>query len=95
MPSQDDSQKELDARIALYRDLFDSPAGTRVLEDLMARFNVFGTVFDPSPYATAFNEGQRAVVIYILEQLRVAKTNPARYLKHSVGSRESISRSMT
>ena len=46
-----------------------------VLEDLQNKFFVFSQTIndeEPSPYQLAFREGQRSVVLYIMNQLKRA-----------------------
>ena len=52
---------------AAYRDLFhEGRAASRlVLADLGALAHEVETSFDPDPYRTAFNEGQRSVLLHI------------------------------
>lgn len=49
-----------------YRRVFDSPDGQIILDDLIKRFHVFRTTFRPDPNHAAFLEGQRYVVVNIL-----------------------------
>lgn len=53
-----------------YQETFGSETGQRVLEDLMGRFFVLGGTHALPP-SMEFNEGSRAVVLYILDQLSI------------------------
>jgi hypothetical protein len=70
-----DADKSMGKRaIALaidYKVTFESEHGSRVLRHLMKRFGFMHTSFADDPYVTAFNEGQRAVVIEIFKKLKI------------------------
>lgn len=51
---------------AAYRNLFQAKSAGLVLADLGALAHEVETSFDPDPYRTAFNEGQRSVLLHIL-----------------------------
>jgi hypothetical protein len=53
-----------------YREVFSGEAGERVLRDLMVNYWIYKGLLEPDPHKTAFNEGQRAVVVDILERIR-------------------------
>lgn len=55
-----------------YRDAFSTPAGKQVLRDLMSRFHVASTTFTLEGSETYIREGQRMVVLHIMEMLRIA-----------------------
>jgi len=62
------------ATIAEYQQVFDSGSGKKVLRHLMRNCGMMQPSLDMkdcNPYATAFNEGRRAVVIEILQKLRI------------------------
>lgn len=67
-------------RASYYRDTFNSVDGAWVLRDLMVRYYAAGTTMCGSPEEMAFREGQRAVVLDIMNKLGIAK-DPDRYLK--------------
>lgn len=74
-------QKDL---IIAYKELFDTPQGKVVLKDLLG----IGRINQPSyvmqdPHATAFNEGSRRVVLYILEKLNADPEAIARLMKYN------------
>jgi hypothetical protein len=54
-----------------YARVFAGEEGKRVLRDLMRHGNMLGSSFNPDPYKTAFNEGQRNLVLYILHILQI------------------------
>ena len=67
-----------------YRDIFSSAVGKKILYDLMRQFFVLSPTFKPKflrtlsgdhtiqcdPYETAYREGQRNVVLYILTKMK-------------------------
>tara|TARA_Y100000296_G_C5123808_1_gene231787 strand:- start:529 stop:798 length:270 start_codon:yes stop_codon:yes gene_type:complete len=54
----------------LFRDVFGSEQGKDLLAILAKNFNVYKTVHTPDPYTSAFQEGQRSVVIKIMEVIQ-------------------------
>jgi len=57
-----------------YRQTFSSSAGQRVLEDLMRHFHMMGTTINEENLNLTFHsEGERNVVLYILNQLRMSR----------------------
>lgn len=50
--------------------VFTSPRGKKVLETLQVAFD--RASFDRDPYVTAYNEGRRAVLIFIRNQIQTA-----------------------
>lgn len=58
-----------------YKAVFDTDAGARVLNDLMQRSFVFGTTAEGD---IRLNEGRRAIVLHILQQLEIS---PHQYRK--------------
>ncbi len=63
MPDQ--IPKELMQIIDLYKQTFNTDEGKKVLEDLRLRCFSKKTTFDKDANVTAFNEGQRQVVMHI------------------------------
>lgn len=63
---QEEREKQL---TVAYRQTFGTESGRRVLKDLVERFPVLHPTWDPNPYAASFNEGQRAAVLWILNNL--------------------------
>lgn len=67
-----DEQQQIEQerqRTADYRMVFGTEPGRRVLRDLVGRFGILQPTWDPNPYAASLNEGQRAVVLSILNTL--------------------------
>lgn len=58
------------ARLYDYQQTFNTESGRRVLRHLMKMHGMMQTSFVEDPYATAFNEGGRNVVIQIFHKLR-------------------------
>ena len=54
-----------------YQAVFGSPAGKKVLWDLMKKSRFLVSTFDSCPYKMAFNEGARAAVVEILGKCNV------------------------
>ncbi len=63
MPDQ--IPKELMQIIDLYKQTFNTDEGKKVLEDLRLRCFSKKSTFDKDANVTAFNEGQRQVVLHI------------------------------
>ena len=62
-------------KVALHKDyheVFKSEKGKRVLHDLMETSHVLSSSFDPNPYEMARMEGERNVVLRILQILKVS-----------------------
>ena len=65
--------KEKNTRLTkskLYKRLFNSEDGSRVLQDLMVSHYMTGNTMSADPYVTAFNEGQRNVVLRLLKLVK-------------------------
>ena len=58
----------------LYKTLFATADGQRVIEDLEHRFHIHGSTFGNDPAETAYREGQRTVVLFIKAMLLETKT---------------------
>lgn len=54
-------------RHSIYRDVFGTEAGKEVALDICKEACVFKPTFDLNPYASAFNEGRRAMALWILK----------------------------
>lgn len=67
-------------KVTIYHDVFKNhPSGKEVLKDMMKVHHCMQTSFrDENSHITAFNEGQRNVVMRILT---ILETNPREYLK--------------
>jgi len=53
----------------LFKEVFKGEAGKELIAHLSNVFHVFKTTQAPDPYVSAFQEGQRSVVIKIMEML--------------------------
>ena len=53
-----------------YKNVFSTPAGKNVLNDLMSRCNVLDDISDNDPISSARKEGRRSVVLHILKVLK-------------------------
>ena len=53
----------------LFKDVFQGERGQELIAHLSNTFHVFKTAQTPDPYVSAFQEGQRSVVIKIMEML--------------------------
>lgn len=71
-------------KVRAYQAVFSGPEGTLVLHDLMAAHGMLRPSFDKDPYVTAFNEGERAVVIRILQFLQTDPSQLEMRLKEYV-----------
>ena len=60
--------------IELYKTVFDTEDGDKVLEDLGLRFCEQSSTFSTDPCETAYREGQRTVVLFIRSMLRDKQT---------------------
>ena len=54
-----------------YHDTFSTDHGKRVLHNLMMRSRMGKTTFSENSHELAFNEGQRAAVLVILEMMHI------------------------
>ena len=50
--------------------VFNTNEGVRILQDLEARFCVHQTTFSPDSHETAFREGQRSAVLFVLNLMK-------------------------
>ena len=50
--------------------LLNTSEGQRVLEDLQARYGFYTPTFSADPYESAYREGQRSVVLFLMSLLR-------------------------
>lgn len=57
-------------RRAAYAQTFCTPHGEKVLQDIRERFSGAPSFVASNQYATAYNEGMRAVVLYIDECMK-------------------------
>ena len=56
--------------VQMFRDVFETDEGKEILAILARKFHVYKFMQTPDPYISAFQEGQRSVVIQILEILK-------------------------
>ena len=54
----------------LYKTVFATNDGERVVKDLAARFHIHGSTFSTDPTETAYREGQRTVVLFLHAMLQ-------------------------
>ena len=56
--------------IELFRDVFTGEQGQDLLAILAKKFHVYKFMQTPDPYVSAYQEGQRSVVVQIMEILK-------------------------
>jgi hypothetical protein len=67
-----DGTEEYLATISDYQQTFNSPAGQKVLLHIMQSCGIMSSSFvKGDSHVTAFNEGQRSVVVQILKTLKI------------------------
>jgi hypothetical protein len=59
------------ATVSDYQKVFNSVEGRRVLRHLMKVHGFMQTSYNDNPYATAFNEGARNVIIQVMNKVRL------------------------
>lgn len=52
-----------------YKLTFSTEHGKRVIWDLMKRNGMMSDIFTENPHVSSYNEGRRAVVLYILQKM--------------------------
>lgn len=57
-------------RVILVQKVFGSEDGQKLLHDFLKKFHYFSPSFSKDPYETAFKEGERNVLNFILTQLQ-------------------------
>lgn len=67
--------------IVSYQKLFDSEDGQIVLHDMMKVFHFYTTTGGATPEETHFNEGQRSVVLSILQILKADSKQYSKYIQ--------------
>ena len=50
--------------------LLNTDEGQNVLEDLKARYGFYAPTFSTDPYESAYREGQRSVVLFLMSLMR-------------------------
>ena len=68
-----------------YKAMFSSLRGKKILGDLMTKHYVMGSAHTPDPYESAHREGQRFVVLNIIE---IMELDPSKYLTQLNETRE-------
>ena len=58
----------------IFKELFSSAEGKKVLEDLETRFSYKSSTFVPKSDETIYREGQRSVVVFINNMIEDKKT---------------------
>lgn len=66
-----ESAKRSLANLRDYQAVFLTPEGEKVLKDLMKRFGMLNSTAHDNPYTTYYCEGQRAVILHIIEKLKM------------------------
>ena len=62
--------QERKREVDLFRDVFGGEQGQDLLAILAKKFHVYKFMQTPDPYVSAFQEGQRSVVVQIMETLQ-------------------------
>ena len=69
----DDLEKNLKDIKSIYRTTFDSPEGQKVLADLTSAYYHRGSYTKNDSYETSYREGQRSVIIRIINLIKENK----------------------
>ena len=69
--------------VQMFRDVFETDEGKEILAILARKFHVYKFMQTPDPYISAFQEGQRSVVIQIMEILKTILLNMQLELKNN------------
>ena len=64
------NKKDIEETIEIYKRIFKSDDGKKILSDLEKRCNVHNTSFSTDAHETSFREGQRSVVLFIKSTLK-------------------------
>ena len=83
-----DSNKSREKRkgiIQSYKSIFNTEAGKDVLTDMCKMCHFNASSFDVDPYITAFNEGQRSIILRIM---RTIDADPRELFKILEGNQE-------
>jgi|1_EtaG_2_1085319.scaffolds.fasta_scaffold33008_2 hypothetical protein len=62
--------QERKREVDLFRDVFGGEQGQDLLAILAKKFHVYKFMQTPDPYVSAFQEGQRSVVVQIMETIQ-------------------------
>ena len=71
---------------ANYRSLFNTEDGKLVLRDLMTQFHIWANVTDDLPHIMIQREGERSVVLYIMNMMQEDKRIPADLLQEKANA---------
>lgn len=63
-------EEDTKKRLIAYYELFSSPNGKKVLEDLEEQYQMKSSVVSNDPYGTIFNEGCRFIYLLIRENMK-------------------------
>ena len=59
---------------AAYKTALSTEDGQMIMKDLQARYHINGSTFSIDPNETAYREGQRTVVLFLLSMLQEPRT---------------------
>jgi hypothetical protein len=71
-PSAEQVRRQVAQGDVLYKQVFDTPDGKKVLADLVARFEDRTSIVPGDPYATHAKEGAREVILFIKHRMKGA-----------------------
>lgn len=71
MATKRDIQRSQIAKIKDYQNLFNSPLGKKVLQDMMHQHYIMNSTWNESPHLMAIREGERNAVLRILTILKI------------------------
>jgi len=74
-----EQNKQLKNKIDRYKRVFSSEDGSAILSDLMSTFHFYTTTAGHDSNETHYNEGQRSVIISLLDMVQV---DTDKYSKH-------------
>lgn len=85
MIQKEDQQgnQELLDRINRFKKVFSGPDGEKVLDDLIQEYGVMSTSYSENPHKMYFREGQKSVILNLLEILEVDPHQYRKYLERS------------
>lgn len=66
-----DFMQQVKEKKQLYQNVFESPDGAKVLEDLSKTAFANKTTFNENPNKMAFNEGQRSIILHIKNMMKI------------------------
>ena len=69
-PNQEEQQEKINQLVTDYKTTFGTENGQRVLNDLQNRCHLFSTTnVKGDAHESAFNEGQRAAILFIISMI--------------------------